>query len=313
MRPYSQDIRDRVIKFKSEAVRTEDVAQRLSLSVSCVNRIWKRYRDEGRSRALQVGGYKVPRLKEYADQLREWVEKEPGLTLEQLCARSRENLGIKGGVSVMWKQLNRMGLRFKKTLHASEQNRADVQQRRAQWKDWQITCTPARLVFLDETGLNTQMLRLYGRSQGGLRCVDHKPHGHWKTSTFICALRNDRVDAPWVLDGPMNSAAFLTYIQQVLAPTLRPGDIVVCDNLSSHKGEKVELAIARAGAAIRYLPPYSPDLNPIEMLFSKIKTFMREKAARTFHALVDGLVDAIGDVSADCCANLLRHARYGAN
>lgn len=126
------------------------------------------------------------------------------------------------------------------------------------------------------------MIRLYGRSQGGSRCVEHRPYGHWKTNTFIAALRLKGVEAPWMLDGPMNGAAFLAYIRMVLAPTLKEGDIVICDNLSSHKVSGVQEAVEERGAQLRYLPSYSPDFNPIEMLFSKLKAHLRSTAPRNF-------------------------------
>jgi hypothetical protein len=124
-----------------------------------------------------------------------------------------------------------------------------------------------RLVFLDETGLNTKMMRLYGRSPIGERCRASVPHGHWQTATFIAALRHDRMSAPWLIDGPMDGILFLTYVQRVLCRELRRGDLVICDNLSSHKVQGVSEAIAACGAHLRYLPAYSPDLNPIEMAF----------------------------------------------
>lgn len=185
-----------------------------------------------------------------------------------------------------------------------------MKHRRRVWQRWQKLCDARRLLFIDETGLNTQMVRRYGRAQRGERCVDHCPHGHWKTSTFIAALRHDCVQAPWLLDGAMDAASFLVYVREVLALTLRPGDIVVCDNLSSHKGEEVVNAVRATGAQIRYLPPYSPDLNPIEMLFSKLKSFLRERAARTFEDLIPAMADALQSVSPSHCSNLFRHAQY---
>lgn len=136
-------------------------------------------------------------------------------------------------------------------------------------------------MFIDETGASTKMARLYGRAPRGQRCRAPVPHGHWKTTTFVGALRLEGMTAPMVLDGAMNGPAFLAYVEQVLAPTLQPGDIVVMDNLPAHKLAEVRDAIHAAGAELRFLPPYSPDFNPIEMAFSKLKAFLRKAATRT--------------------------------
>jgi transposase len=140
---------------------------------------------------------------------------------------------------------------------------------------------PERLVFIDETGASTKMARLYGRAPRGQRCRAPVPHGHWKTTTFTAALRLGGLTAPMLLDGPMNSAAFLAYVEQVLVPTLTPGDIVVMDNLPAHKPASVRRAIEATGALLLYLPPYSPDFNPIEMAFAKLKAVLKKIAART--------------------------------
>lgn len=144
----------------------------------------------------------------------------------------------------------------------------DVASARQAWRAAQPDLDPACLVFVDETGASTKMARLHGRSPRGTRCIASIPHGHWKTTTFVGALRQTGMTAPMVLDGAMDGAAFLAYIEQVLGPTLQPGDIVVMDNLPAHKPDEVRNAIEQAGAELRYLPPYSPDLNPIEMAFA---------------------------------------------
>jgi transposase len=154
------------------------------------------------------------------------------------------------------------------------------------------------------------MIRLRGRSPRGTRLTDITPHGHWKTSTFIGALRHDGVIAPSVFDGAINGDAFLAYVEQILVPALRPGDIVIMDNLSSHKVAGVRTAIEAAGASLLFLPPYSPDLNPIEMLFAKFKALLRSIAARTVETLWDALGKLPAMVTAKECANFLRHAGY---
>ena len=154
------------------------------------------------------------------------------------------------------------------------------------------------------------MIRLRGRSQKGKRLVDKTPHGHWKTSTLVAGLRSDGVVAPVVFDGPINGISFRAYLEQALVPVLRAGDIVVMDNLSSHKVAGVREAIEAAGATVRYLPPYSPDLNPIEMIFAKLKALLRKIAARTKDALNDAVGKVVDMISSDDAANCIRHAGY---
>lgn len=195
-------------------------------------------------------------------------------------------------------------------MHASEQQREDVQQARAEWKENQRTLDPARLVFIDETWASTNMARRYGRAPKSERLVAHVPHGHWKTTTFIAALRVGGVTAPMVADGPINGELFLKYVQEFLCPTLTPGDIVIMDNLSSHKVEGVREAIEATGATLRYLPPYSPDFNPIELYFSKLKSALRTLAERTVNALwnaIGKIYDALTPVH---CNNFFHKAGY---
>jgi len=173
----------------------------------------------------------------------------------------------------------------KKTAHASEQDRPDILKRREEWFDGQLDLDPERLVFIDETWASTNMARRYGRAPRGERLRVGVPHGHWKTTTFVAGLRLSGMVAPMVLDGPINGVSFQAYVDQVLVPELRPGDIVVMDNPDSHKGAGARDAIEAAGASLLYLPPFSPDFNPIENAFSKLKALLR-KAACVFHGMV---------------------------
>ncbi len=157
------------------------------------------------------------------------------------------------------------------------------------------------------------MTRLYGRAPRGERCLAAVPHGHWQTATFIAALRHDRISAPWLIDGPMDGALFLTYALQVLGPELQEGDIVICDNLAAHKVQGVAKAIADRGASLHYLPAYSPDLNPIEMAFAKLKALLRQAAARTYEDLIAATAQALNSFSASECSHFLRHAQYASN
>ena len=165
-------------------------------------------------------------------------------------------------------------------------------------------------VFLDECGVTTDLLRLYGRSPRGTRLTDHTPCSHWQTHTVIAALRLDGLGAPAVFDGPIDSPSFLAYIEQVLVPTLRPGDVVVLDNLVVHKQPEVRTAIEQGGASVRFLPPYSPDFNPIELAFAKLKAFLRAARPRSFEQVCDLIAKALALFSPDECANYARHCGY---
>jgi len=195
-------------------------------------------------------------------------------------------------------------------IHAAEQQRPDVQARRTAWTLERLGWKASQLVFIDESGFRTNMARQYGRAPRGRRVVDYVPHGHWKTTTFIAALRHRGWTAPMVLDGAMNGRAFLAYVRQVLAPTLSRGDVVILDNLSSHKQAGVREAIEACEASVVYLPPYSPDLNPIELAFSKLKSLVRSAGQRT----VDGLWSSLGELldrfAPHECQNYLRHCGY---
>src|SRR5690606_9145506 len=171
---------------------------------------------------------------------------------------------------------------------------------------------PERLVFIDETAATTKMARLHGRTPRGQRLRMGLPHGHWKTTTFIGGLRLCGMTAPMVLDGPMTGAWFQAYAEQVLAPTLRPGDIVILDNLAAHRNAAARLAIERAGARMMFLPPYSPDFNPIENAFAKLKALLRKAAARTLDDLWDAIADAIDSFKPTECANYFAAAGYDA-
>jgi len=187
-----------------------------------------------------------------------------------------------------------------------------VAEARERWQAEQAGLDPRKLVFIDETGTNTKMVRLYGRAPRGRRLIGKQPFGHWKTTTFTAALRCDGITAPFVLDGAMNRGAFLVYVDQILCPTLSPGDIVIMDNLPAHKGEAVRKLIEAKHAELRFLPPYSPDLNPIELVFPKLKGRLRKAAERTIGALWDRIGQVLDDFTPRECANYFRHDGYAA-
>ena len=198
----------------------------------------------------------------------------------------------------------------KKSLRASEQDRPDVAEARDRWRANQPELKSETLVFIDETGAATDMARRYGRCPRGERLVCSVPWGHWKTTTFVAALRLGEVAAPCVLDGPMDGESFRAYVEQFVVPILKPGDIVVMDNLASHKVAGVREAIEAAGAELRYLPPYSPDFNPIEQFFAKLKALLRKAAARTVEALIAAIAEVLTEVRPQECANYLANQGY---
>jgi transposase len=198
----------------------------------------------------------------------------------------------------------------KKSAHADEQSRPDVLKQREVWFEKQPDLDPATLLFIDETAASTKMDRRHGRAPRGERLRASVPHGHWKTTTFVGALRLSGMTAPMVLDGPMTGDWFLAYVEQVLVPTLRPGDVVILDNLAAHKGAAVRAAVEAAGASLLFLPPYSPDLNPIENAFSKFKALLRKAAARTVEHLWAAIAQAIQAFKPAECANYFKAAGY---
>jgi transposase len=182
---------------------------------------------------------------------------------------------------------------------------------RAELRADQPKMKPTRCVFLDETSVNTKMTSHYGRAPVGARLVAKIPHGHWKTLTLVAALRSDGMTAPFVIDGAMDGKAFVAYVEQVLVPTLRKGDTVFMDNLRTHKVDGVREAIEAVGAKLRYTPAYSPDFNPIEQAYSKLKSGLRKAAARTVEALTSKIGDLVGAFAPSECANYIREAGYG--
>jgi transposase len=193
---------------------------------------------------------------------------------------------------------------------AGERDRPDVARRRAQWIGYQNRVEPERLVFIDETWVRTDMAPLRGWAPCGDRLPVKVPHGRWKTTTFLAALRHDRIVAPWMVEGPIDGESFRTYVEKVLVPTLREGDIVIMDNLGSHKSKAVRALIRSVGAKLFFLPKYSPDLNPIEQVFAKLKHLLRKAAARTAEAICAAIGQILGTFSKQECANYFKNSGY---
>jgi transposase len=203
------------------------------------------------------------------------------------------------------------GSASKKTALASEQDRPDVARKRKRWKAHQGGIDPGRLVFIDETWAKTNMAPLRGWAARGKRLIGKAPFGHWNTMTFVAALRQDGIVAPWVIDGPINGSIFQTYVEQVLVPVLRPDDIVILDNLGSHKAPAIRKAIRAAGARLFFLPAYSPDLNPIEQVFAKLKHLLRKAAERSKETVWRRIGTLLDQFTPQECKNYLKNSGYG--
>jgi transposase len=230
-------------------------------------------------------------------------------TLRGLVAEFAER-GLKVDYRSVWEFVHAENLSFKKSVVAGERDRPDVARRRAQWINYQDRVEPERLVFIDETWTRTDMAALRGWAPRGQRLPTKVPHGRWKTMTFLAALRHDRIVAPWFLEGPIDGDSFRLYVEKILLPTLRPGDIVIMDNLGSHRSKMVRQLIRYAGVKLFFLPQYSPDLNPIERVFAKLKHFLRKAAARTVEAACRAIGQVLQLFTPNECENYLANSGY---
>jgi transposase len=279
------------------------------VSVASVVKWSQRFRATGSAAAYKMGGWRQLLLKSEREWLLARIAEKPDLTLREMVAELAAR-GTPASYGAVWRFFAREGITFKKSLHASEQDRADIARRRTRWKQYQGRLDPRRLVFIDETWAKTNMTRRHGRCPRGARLVAKVPHGRWRTLTFLAALRCDRIAAPCVIDGPINGTSFCAYVEQFLVPTLSAGDIVIMDNLGSHKGQAVRRLIRAAGAKLFFLPRYSPDLNPIEQVFSKLKTLLRKADPRTTEATWRGIGALLDRFTSQECANYLSNAGY---
>ncbi len=234
------------------------------------------------------------------------VAGHPDATMAEWGAWLAAEHGVSVCLATIWKTPDRFGLTFKKVTQGRRADRPDVAAARQTWCAAQPALDPERLIFIDETWTKTNMTRLRGRARKGERLVAGVPHGRWKTSTFLAGLRHDRLTAPAVFDGAINGELFTAYVQQVLAPTLTPGDIVVLDNLGSHKVAGVRALVEARGASLMFLPPYLPDLNPIEQVFAKLQADHPNRDPGT----LCGTNSAAPSTSSRECANYLANSGY---
>jgi transposase len=295
MGTYSKDLRERVAAAVDHGEGSQrEIARRFRVSLTFVFRLLRRRRDAGTLDPKPHGGGPPRALdSDQLQRLAELIRKQPDATLEQL----REQGGFRCSLTTLWRALRRLGLtRKKKTLHADERDRPDVQKKRRSFRRKVKPIDPQRLIFVDETGVTTAMTPAYAWSPRGERANASAP-GAWESVTVIAALGLDGVRAPLMFPGSTDAATFESYIEQVLVPTLHEGDVVVFDNLSAHLGTAVAEAIEGAGARVLPLPPYSPDYTPIEEMFSKVKEFLRRVAARAKGDLYNAIGDALREVT----------------
>jgi transposase len=310
---YSLDLRQRVARFVEGGRSCHAAAALFSVSVSFVVRLMKSLRATGGLAPKPSGGRRHAKLDPHRAFLLGRIAEKADITMPELAAELATASGTKADHCRAGSSATAIAL--KKTLLASECDRPDIRQAREEWKaerQPRMRLEPHRLVFLDETGTTTKMTRPRGRSLKGQRLRSKAPFGHWKTQTFVAGLRCDALTAPFVIDAPMDRRIFETYVETQLAPTLEKGDIVIMDNLPAHKVHGVRQAIEAAGASLRYLPPYSPDFNPIEMAFAKLKAALRAAEARTIPDLWQAIADALRRFTPQECANYLAAAGYDA-
>ena len=305
---YSGDLRERGIEAVETGASRHEAAERFEVSVSSAIK-WLQRWHESRSAAPKPRGGSVSPLQEFATAILALVAEQPDLTLVETVAALRKRR-IKTSRSSLWRFLDRHNITLKKSLQAAERQRADVARARRRWMRALGMLDPARLVFIDETAVSTNLVRLHGRAPRGERVIGSVSLGTWETITFVAARRYHEMIAPMVVEGAMTGEMFLAYVEQCLVPTLKRNDIVVMDNCRVHLGPAIREVIEKARATLRYLPKYSPDLNPIEMPYSKFKTFLRKVAARTVPGLNRAIRSFIPQLSPQECASYFRHAGY---
>jgi transposase len=304
MKPYSQDLRERILETVRRGEGTlQQIADRFLVSVSFITRLLQLHRSTGSLEPRPHGGGNPAVLgPEDLEQLRELVQEQPDATLEEL----RQRLGASCSLMTISRALRELGLpRKKKIPRAEEQGRPDVRQRRQEFRTKLAGVDPRRLVYIDESGANTAMARTHGRAPAGQRVYTDTP-GRWESITMTCGMRLSGVTAPLAFRGATNTDIFETYVEEVLVPELRVGDVVIWDNLKPHQSEEAIEAIEAAGASVEPLPPWSPDLAPIEEMFSKVKGAMRSAAARTTEAVYGAFASALHDVTLEDIAGWFR-------
>jgi len=313
MRPYSLDLRKKIIDaYLNKEGSIRGLAERFKVSFRFVWGLIDRYRKTGIMAPKPHGGGYPPTIKEENYEILRKIEKENSdATLEELCDLFEKQCHIKPSKAGMHRTLKKLNLtRKKKTFHASEQDRDDIQQKRKEFKVKMSKVGPRCLVFVDEAGVNIAMARDYARSPKGERAYAHKPHNKGKNITVVGALSLEGITASMTVEGGTDRAVFLTFVNKIMVPSLRAGNVVVMDNLSSHIGEEVSEAIKSVGARLEYLPEYSPEFSPIEEGWSKFKEILRAKAARVREALDSAITYALNAITPDDAEGWFTHCGY---
>jgi transposase len=306
MQPLSNDLRERILNAVDHREGSQrKLAARFCVNASTITRLLQLRRQTGSFGPRPHGGGVAPTLDhDGLERLRKLVEETPDATLETL----RQRLGVTGSIMIICRALQKLGLTLKKkSKHASERDTAEVKKRRREFRKQVDLIEPGRLVFVDETGVTTAMTPAYGRAPRGERVAASAP-ASWESVTVIAAMGLDGVRAPLAFPGSVNAATFESYVEQILVPALHRGDVVIFDNLSSHLSPAVFEAIERAGASVLPLPPYSPDLTPIEEMLSKFKMFLRRVGARAKDHLYDAIGEGLRQVTPQDILGWFRHA-----
>jgi len=312
---YSQDLRERVVAaVEADTMSNREIAGVYGIGEATVERWMARKHATGSVAALPAAGGRPRTLAPYAATLRAEVKRQPDISLSELCERVQAQTGAKSGTSMMCRELKLLNLPLKKkSLYDSQRDTRRVKRLRQAYEEYidtELARLPKRLKFIDESGVHTGLTRGYGRARPGQRVTEGTP-GHSGTHyTFLASLSLTGIEAPLLFEGALNGDIFETYVHDLLGPCLKRNDIVIMDNLAAHKQVRIREAIEARGARVVFLPPYSPDLNPIELCWSKIKAWLRQAKARTWEALVDALAEALRAVTSEDILAWFTHCGY---
>lgn len=315
-KPLSLDLRQRIIKAREEEQKTyQELADDFHVGIATVKRLFWLFNKTGEVKPRPHGGGRQPSLDDDAlEVVRVIVSEKPDLTESEIREELRKRAKIDVSRSTIGRVLRRLGLtRKKKTFHATERDTERVMEMRALWQEFVRDLAPERLVFVDESGSNIAMSREYGRSPRGQRVGGDRPMRWGDNVTMIGAIGINGLRTLMTVEGGTTGEVFLSFVKEFLAPTLQPGDVVVLDNLGSHKVDGVREAIEAVGAELLYLPPYSPDFNPIELCWSKLKAHLKKLGARTREGLDEGIAAAMAQILPSDSAAWFRHCGYQLN
>lgn len=306
MKPIPTEWRERIVQAYEDGQTMKEVAERFCISEQSVSNFVKQKRETDSLEPAPHGGGRQPRIQgEDEQRLRKAVEENPDATLEEYA----ELIDIDVDPSVIHRTLERLEItRKRKVQQASERDDEDVKQQRVQWKEETAPIDPERLIFMDEMGINTKMDRHYGRAPRGERVIGSVPEKHWESLTVLGGMRLSGETPAMIYEGGTTTERVETFVEEHLAETLSPGDIVVADNLPAHKSKRVREVIESHNAEIWLLPPYSPDLNPIERLWSKVKTILRKKAVRATDALRRATHRALAGITKSHIRGWIQHS-----